>query len=176
MTKTPQDFVCSCGWTPTRLDPWAEEEILVHASKVHGLTGEAEIRQRWLAVYGASPEPTLDPPTMRTFPSGATRSAEADKFDYSGFLSPHALKRFAAFMQRNRVQADGKLRASDNWKRGMDLTSYKISGIRHTIEGFWLAYDEGRWDDCDEAACAIIFNFMGWLHEREKGKVPQEVT
>lgn len=109
---------------------------------------------------------------MRTFDTGATRDSNETKFDYSGFLSPSAIKVFAAYMHKHRVQADGSLRASDNWKKGIPIPAYFESWIRHTID-FWDAYERGDLAACDDLACAIWFNMQGFLHERAKAQ-PKE--
>jgi hypothetical protein len=51
---------------------------------------------------------------MRTFKTGATRNDDSNKLDFEGFLSPTALEHFAEYMNKNRVQADGNIRDSDN--------------------------------------------------------------
>ncbi len=111
---------------------------------------------------------------MRTFDSGATRDTNDDKPDYSGFLSPSAIKAFGAYMHKHRVQADGSLRASDNWKKGIPIPAYFESWIRHTID-FWDAYERGDLAACDDLACAIWFNMQGFLHEREKTKAKPSI-
>ena len=58
---------------------------------------------------------------MRTFDSGATRDDDKEKIDPEGFLSVPALEAYFAYMHKHRKQADGSLRASDNWQKGMDL-------------------------------------------------------
>jgi len=102
---------------------------------------------------------------VRTFNTGATRSAEEGKHDYEGFLSPLALERFAEYMTKHRVQADGSLRASDNWQKGIPLDSYCKSAFRHFFE-FWKAH-RGLpvKEDIEESLCALLFNVQGYLHE-----------
>jgi len=56
---------------------------------------------------------------MREFISGATRDDSEGKNDYEGYLSPLVLRRFGDYMTLHRKQADGKLRDSDNWQKGM---------------------------------------------------------
>jgi hypothetical protein len=104
---------------------------------------------------------------MRHFDTGATRSLLGEKLGYVGFLSPQVLKRFAEYMHQHRTQEDGQLREPGNWKKGMPLDCYVDSGVRHMID-WWRAYDEGRLAECDELACAILFNVQGYLHERLK--------
>lgn len=102
---------------------------------------------------------------MRVFDSGATRDDNARKLDYRGFISPKAMHRFAEFMDQHRMQADGQLRGSDNWKLGIPIPSYVESLIRHTFD-FWALYEDGKWVEAEELACAILFNVQGFLHER----------
>jgi hypothetical protein len=102
---------------------------------------------------------------IRQFETGATRNVDATKPDFEGFLSPLALRRYGEYMHRNRVQADGTVRASDNWQKGIPLDSYAKSGFRHFM-AFWSLH---RGFDADEsledALCALIFNAQGYLHE-----------
>ncbi len=104
---------------------------------------------------------------MRTFDSGATRDSNDTKPDYRGFISPMAMKVFGEYMQMHQKQADGTMRASDNWKKGIPIPAYVESLIRHTID-FWAAWDAGRVAECDELACALFFNVQGFIHERSK--------
>lgn len=110
---------------------------------------------------------------MRTFETGATRDTDAGKLDYEGFLSPRVLKRFAEYMNKNRVQSDGTLRDSDNWQKGIPLEAYMKSLWRHFFE-VWELYrvrvangvlDDDQIDALDEALCAVMFNTQGFLHE-----------
>lgn len=108
------------------------------------------------------------PKKVRTFATGATRDTDQGKLDYDGFLSPLVLKRYAEFMHAHRVQPDGTLRDSDNWQKGIPQDEYRKSTWRHWMD-VW-AWDRG-WPiegDVEEAACAVLFNVMGWLHERLK--------
>ena len=64
---------------------------------------------------------------MRLFESGAIRDNDDDKLDLEGFYSPLVVKRFAEYMHKHRIQADGGLRASDNWQRGISKEVYIFS-------------------------------------------------
>lgn len=108
---------------------------------------------------------------MREFETGATRDSNENKLDYEGFLSPLVLRRYAEFMHDHRLQADGKLRDSDNWQKGIPINEYASSLIRHTM-AVWLlhrgypAFDEkGNELDLQTELCAAIFNAMGYLFE-----------
>jgi len=68
---------------------------------------------------------------VRKFETGATRSTDNNKFDYEGFLSPLVIEEFGRFMHKHRIQANGNLRDSDNWQKGITPESYMKSGWRH---------------------------------------------
>lgn len=111
---------------------------------------------------------------MRKFASGATRDSEVDKFDYEGFLSPLALEAYAAYMHKHRKQADGSLRDSDNWQKGIPLDAYAKSEWRHHMD-FWKCHRGlPAKDDVVSSLCAIIFNCSGYLHEYLKAR-PEEL-
>lgn len=109
---------------------------------------------------------------MQTFPTGATRSSDAGKNDYEGFLNPLVIKAFGDYMTKHRVQADGGLRASDNWQKGMTFEAYMKSLWRHVHDLWTLHRGYGVSDQTDghqvtklEACCAILFNTMGYMNE-----------
>lgn len=111
----------------------------------------------------------------RQFETGATRSDDSVRYDPEGFLSPIALERFFEYMNKHRRQADGKLRDSDNWQKGIPLTTY-VKGIwRHFLHLWqrhrgWTVVDPFAAVDIEEDLCAIIFNAQGYLHELLKNK------
>ncbi len=102
------------------------------------------------------------------FETGATRDLDGSKLDYEAFLSPLVLKRFAEYMHSNRILADGSLRDGDNWQKGIPQTAYIKSGFRH----FFDMWSEHRGISTPEglelAACGLLFNVMGYLHEHLK--------
>lgn len=102
---------------------------------------------------------------MREFSTGATRNLDHDKYDYEGFLSPLVLERYAEYMHKNLVQADGKLRDSDNWQKGIPLDAYIKSGWRHFFK-WWRGHRTNNIEQ--EDLCALLFNVMGYLHETLK--------
>lgn len=109
---------------------------------------------------------------MRTFETGATRDQDADKLDYEGFLSPLVLEAYARYMHRHRRQADGELRASDNWQKGIPSVAYMKSLLRHVMDRWKIHRGHKVIDATDghevtaiEAECAILFNTMGDMHE-----------
>ena len=121
--------------------------------------------------------------SMRQFDTGATRSADAVRDDPEGYLSPLVLDRFNEYMTKHRVQADGALRASDNWQKGMPLDSYMKGGWRHFMHWWtrhrgWPVRDTKAAADIEEDLCALLFNVQGYLHETVKRRIAiqQETT
>jgi len=100
----------------------------------------------------------------RQFESGATRDLSHDKIDYYGFFSPLMIEAFGAYMHYNRFLADGSVRDSDNWKKGIPQVELGRSLWRHF-------YDVWRWlegfpikENIVWAICGAIFNLQGLLH------------
>ncbi len=110
---------------------------------------------------------------MREFETGATRDVDDDKLDYEGFLSPLVLERYAEYLHHHRRQADGNLRSSDNWQRGIPKTVYMKSMFRHFME-VWGMHRKTRRGFMQEALCALLFNVMGYLHELLKDQHRRE--
>jgi hypothetical protein len=108
---------------------------------------------------------------VRTFSTGATRDTDEGKLDFEGFLSPLVLEEFAHYMQGKRKMADGSLRDSDNWQRGMGRSVYMKSMFRHFF-AVWASYrdPEHTCDDAVEEMLALFFNVQGMLHEILKAK------
>lgn len=107
----------------------------------------------------------------RTFKTGAYRDAEDGKNDYIGFLSPLVIKAYGDYMTRHRVQSDGVIRTSSNWKQGIPKDVYLSSAFRHFLD-VWLedeSYDSR--DGLDEAICGLLFNIMGYYHETLKESI-----
>lgn len=107
---------------------------------------------------------------MRKFNTGATRDDDKEKPDYEGFLSPLVIKRYGEYMSKHRVQADGKIRASDNWQQGIPKDAYMKSLWRHLMD-LWMEHrGHVSRDGIEDAICGIMFNSMGYLHEILKEK------
>jgi hypothetical protein len=107
---------------------------------------------------------------MRYFETGATRDSDETKLDFEGFLSPLVLQRYAEYMQENRFQADGKMRDSDNWQKGIPKDAYIKSGFRHFFD-WWMEHrgHQSR-EGMEKALCGLMFNCQGYLHELLKEK------
>ena len=63
--------------------------------------------------------------------------------------SPLVEQRFCEYMTKHRVQADGTVRDSDNWQKGMTLSSY-IKGLKRHVQHLWLRHR--RWPVLDRKA------------------------
>jgi hypothetical protein len=134
------------------------------------------------AIMASYFEPRTAKGEIRTFESGATRDTAAGKPNYRRFLSMLVLRRYGEYMMKHQVQPDGALREPDNWKKGIPQDSYLDSGFRHFVD---LCESHEQWAGTDyrntesghlalrndeqkleDLACAIMFNAMGYLHER----------
>ena len=106
---------------------------------------------------------------MIGFESGATRSADDDKLDIEGFYHPAVMRRYAQYLHKHRKQADGKMRDSDNWQRGMPTVRYVKSLLRHVLD-LWLHHrGQGHlaeYVDEEDCICAVLFNAQGLLLEK----------
>ena len=127
-----------------------------------GAPGGPVVRERYGDAAMAVP--------VRQFKTGATRDSGVDpktglpKLAYNGFFSARVLKRRAEYMNKHRVQADGSLRAPDNWKKGIPQSVYLESLTRHVMDLLLLHEGVGG-VDLQETLCAISFNSDGFLHE-----------
>ena len=122
------------------------------------------------------------PAIMRTFDTGATRSNDAGKIDPEGFLSPLVIERYCRYLNKHRIQADGKLRDSDNWQKGMGKATYMKSAWRHFLD-MWRIHrirlphvnvtTNAEDEAFEDTICAVLFNTMGYLHEHLKDQMNQ---
>lgn len=132
-------------------------------------------------ISGGGPDiASLNDP-VRTFNTGATRDADDEKIDFEGFLSPWAIRRYGEYMHSHKIQADGKIRDSDNWQKGIPIDQYMKSLLRHTLDAHAIHRGLATFDtkddheiDIEEALCAVIFNAMGFLHEHLKNAISTE--
>jgi len=109
---------------------------------------------------------------MRNFSTGATRNSEEGKFDFEGFLSPIVIEAYGEYMNKHRLQADGKLRDSDNWQKHFGENHFSVcikSLWRHFLDLWFLHRGYTRIDKQTglkvtkkEALMAILFNTMAY--------------
>jgi len=109
---------------------------------------------------------------MRNFSTGATRDTDVGKNDYEGFYSPLVVEAFGNYMNKHRIQADGKLRDSDNWQKGIPKDAYMKSLWRHFLDMWFIHRGYKRIDaqtkeelTMEGVLCAILFNVQGYLFE-----------
>jgi hypothetical protein len=112
---------------------------------------------------------------MNTFETGATRSEDVIRDDPDGYLSPLFLDMYFKYMTKNRVQADGAVRESDNWQKGIPLARYMKGLWRHFLHMWtrhrgWKVNDPLAADDIEEDMAAMFFNLQGYAHEYLKDK------
>lgn len=113
---------------------------------------------------------------MRNFETGATRDDDTDKLDFEGFLHPDVLYCYAEYMHKNRKQADGNLRDSDNWQKGIEAKVYMKSAFRHFMDWWRSHRKNGSLTLRKEAICGLIFNAMGYLLEIIRKEEQEEMT
>jgi hypothetical protein len=112
---------------------------------------------------------------MQAFSTGATRSDDSYKPDPEGFFSPLVIAAYAEYMQEQRLQDDGRTRASDNWQKGIPFHKYMKSLWRHFLD-LWKLHrgyvpkPEMRHGrpvpvTMEKALAGIMFNTMGYFHE-----------
>ncbi len=102
----------------------------------------------------------------RTFETGATRNSDADKYDYEGFLSPLVIERFGKYMHKHRHLADGSMRDSDNWQKGLPYDVCVKSLLRHVIDVWKNNRNLFTHESVQDALCAVIFNAQALLLNR----------
>jgi len=110
---------------------------------------------------------------IEKYSTGATRSAD-QTYDPEGFLNPEVLRVFCEYMDKHRVQANGDLRASDNWQKGMASGRARRSLARHYFD-VWLitrGYPPRSADckDLSDALCGVLFNTMVLLKNYADGE------
>jgi hypothetical protein len=109
---------------------------------------------------------------MRQFDTGATRDSEDGKLEPWGFSSALVEKRFSEYMHGHREQADGELRASNNWCNGIPTSAYWHSLSRHLNDLRLIAEGYSKYAeemDLETVLCAVKFNVDGLLYEVIKG-------
>jgi len=106
---------------------------------------------------------TKDSGKRRKFDSGAQRDVAVGKGRYD-LVSPIMIERLAKLLERGAVKYDDR-----NWEKGMPLSVYMDSGMRHLYK-----YLEGYTDE--DHLIAAIWNLQALLHIEEmvsRGKLPK---
>lgn len=107
---------------------------------------------------------------MRKFKTGATRNDDPGLEPW-GFTSALVEKVFSEYMNSHRMQADGEMRDSNNWTKGIPLDAYWHSLSRHVLDLrlLWEGFrGEAREQDMLTVLAAIRFNVDGMIYELKK--------
>lgn len=97
---------------------------------------------------------TKDSKKRRKFSTGSKRDVNEDKGRYD-LVSPIMIERLAKLLQRGAQKYDER-----NWEKGMPLSVYMDSGMRHMYK-----FLEGHKDE--DHLVAAIWNFQALLHIEE---------
>ena len=100
---------------------------------------------------------TKDSGKRRQFDSGAQRDVVTDKGRYD-LISPIMIERLAKLLQRGAEKYNDR-----NWEKGMPLSVYMDSGMRHLFK-----FLEGHRDE--DHLTAAIWNLQALLHIEEMVK------
>jgi len=107
---------------------------------------------------------------IRKFTTGAIRDSDQQKIDPEGFLSPLVIERYCQYMHKHRFMADGSVRESDNWQKGIPVDVYMKSMWRHFLDIWKWHRKVDEMVDIEESLCALLFNVQGMLFEILKSK------
>jgi hypothetical protein len=106
-----------------------------------------------------------DSGARQSFSTGAVRDIQVGKGRYD-LLSPLALRRIAVHTENGAVKYGDR-----NWEKGMPLTRFLDSAIRHT-------YAHLGGDRSEDHLAAAAWNLMACIHTEEcieRGTLPKEL-
>ncbi len=144
------------------------DTVTENDQKIRALMAQIENEQKSGVANAAGP--------IRKFETGATRDTDNGKFDYEGFLCPRVLWEYGNYMHQHRRQANGELRDSDNWQKGIPKNVYVKSMVRHVFQvwtihrGYSCVDEKGNEVTMKSALCAVVFNCFGHLFEILRGE------
>lgn len=103
----------------------------------------------------------------RQFKTGAIRDDDSSKEDYIETISWTAFKRYAKYMTGKKSRY-----GAGNFKKGIPITSYEQSLVRHLQKYLANKYEEGSEEKDEDHISAMVFNLFGIMHEegRKQGK------
>jgi len=103
---------------------------------------------------------------IQEFPTGAIRDSGKGKIDFTECLSFLALQRYGEYMlSKKKTYGEG------NWKKGIPITSYEQSLLRHIHKYFANKYDGAMLEPNEDHLAAAFFNLQGLIHEEEKAEL-----
>jgi hypothetical protein len=100
------------------------------------------------------------------FKSGAVRDLQGDKENYPECLSFLVLRRFALYMKKASAEY-----GENNWRKGIPITSYEKSLLRHLQKYFAAKYDGVEFEPGIDHLSAAMFNLQGLMHEQERERM-----
>ena len=103
---------------------------------------------------------------IRKFKTGAIRDDDSDKPDFVETISFSAHNRYAKYMT-----AKKKRYGEGNFKKGIPITEYEKSLLRHVDKYFRNKYENGNDEPNEDHLAAIRFNVDGIMHEEEQSKL-----
>ena len=96
------------------------------------------------------------------FKTGAIRDTSDGKEDYIETISWRAFKRYAQYMTGKK-----KKYGSGNFKKGIPITSYEQSLVRHLQKYLANKYEGGTDEKEEDHLSAMVFNLFGIMHEEK---------
>lgn len=100
------------------------------------------------------------------FKTGAIRDSQEGKPDFIETISWTALNSYAKYMTGKKVKY-----GAGNFKKGIDDWSYEQSLMRHADKYFRNKYENGKDEPNEDHLCALVFNVLGLIHNREQAKL-----
>lgn len=105
------------------------------------------------------------------FSSGAIRDDQTGKPDFVETISWTALNAYAKYMTSKKAKY-----GAGNFKKGIDDWSYEQSAIRHLDKYLRNKYENGQDEINEDHLCALVFNVIGLIHNREQRKLLTKVN
>jgi hypothetical protein len=103
---------------------------------------------------------------IQEFESGAIRDSQEGKEDYIETIPWLTLKRWAEYMTSKKSKY-----GQGNFKKGIPISSYEASMMRHITKYFINKYEGGSLENNEDHLAAIMFNCGGIIFEEEKSKL-----
>lgn len=103
--------------------------------------------------------------STRKFESGAIRDMDTGKEDYIETISWTGFKRYAQYMTSKKSRY-----GAGNFKKGIPITSYEQSLVRHLQKYLSNKYEDGAVEKNEDHLSAMLFNIFGIIHEEERPK------
>jgi len=100
------------------------------------------------------------------FETGAIRDSQDGKVDFVETISFTAHERYARYMTGKK-----KKYGTGNFKKGIPITSYEQSLLRHVDKYFRNKYEGGQDELNEDHVAAMRFNVDGIMHEEEQVKL-----